>query len=530
MEEICGFGSPGEIVSLGFALEADRDVPQLILEATGLSGAMASVPQTAIDLYVVHLWDQAGLGVYRAAPIRVGELLLKDDRITFRDGFTRGCGRLHLHRTRTRYSPPRVRLEGEVRTELQAGARKQLWLSARLPPDLPPGRYAGKIVVRLSGAPTPAAEVAVALDVLPVRLAEPEQELMLWYLGTLDCRRPQHYVSASVFEAQLRDIYANGFRSVSLFESDPVRLQQAVDVVQQVGFRRAVVLHGSDSRCWDKVDFGKLEPIAYVSDELDGHGDERVAGHVEGVRAARRSGVRSMASLLHVASVKRLLAGGDVGWQPDVLSLYVPYNLPHFAFQATFPDIRRQGHHYYWQTHMEKPNTHRLLAGIFLWKSGARGISPYCYQHLPRAPFSPYDDFDEWEPDFRVGAEPRALRDHVTTYPARAGPIPTVQWRGLGEGLTDLRYLTTLDQALRAADQLDSAEVREPAAVVRKRLARLLDGFSLTKVEVLSETAAEPYSDVAPESFQAARREVADAAVLVEQSLERARGVASATR
>src|SRR5215210_5321991 len=72
MEEICGFGSPGELVSLGFALEADRDVTDVVVEATELTGTTASVPQRAVDLHVVRVWDQAGLGVYRAARVRVG--------------------------------------------------------------------------------------------------------------------------------------------------------------------------------------------------------------------------------------------------------------------------------------------------------------------------------------------------------------------------------------------------------------------------------------------------------------------------
>jgi hypothetical protein len=229
---IKGFGSPGETVSLSFCLEADADVPAVVVEA--------SIPGVAVDVHVVHAWDQAGVGVYRGPRVRVPELLLKDDRASLDDGYTRRCGSpLHVHRRRVRYSPPPLRLEGAVRTDLEAGVPKQLWLTVRIPADLRPGTYTGE--VKPGG-------VAVEVEVLPLALAEPEQDLMLWYLGTLDCRRHQHYVRPAVFEAQLRDIYATGFRSVSLFETDPVKLQRAVDTAQRVGFRRAVVLGGPDER------------------------------------------------------------------------------------------------------------------------------------------------------------------------------------------------------------------------------------------------------------------------------------------
>ena len=34
-------------------------------------------------------------------------------------------------------------------------------------------------------------------------------------------------------------------------------------------------------------------------------------------------------------------------------------------------------------------------------------------------------------------------RDHVVAYPSANGPIPTLQWEALREGIDDLRYLQT---------------------------------------------------------------------------------------
>lgn len=515
--QLQGAGTPGETVSLSFALEADRGAADVVVEATRLDGRSASIPQDAVDVHVVHVWDQAGVGVYRGPRMPVPELLLKDDRVSLGGGYRRRCAsRFHLHRRRVRYAPPRARLDGPVRTDLRGGAPKQLWLTVRIPPGLAPGTYHGKVDVTQAGGD--AAQLTVELEVLPLTLAEPEQDLMLWYLGTLDCRRHQHYVAPALFEAQLRDIHAAGFRSLSLFETDSSTLQQAVDVARAVGFE-SVVLAGRDPGCWERVDFGGLEPVVYASDELDAHGDARIADHAARVRAARVQGMRSMSSLLHDVTAKRFLPDGDIGPAPEAVSLYLPNNLRHFAFHAASERPRDEDVRYYWQTHMEKPNVHRLLAGIYLWKSGARGISPYCYQHLPVAPFSPFDDFDEWEPRFHVGAERRPFKDHMTTYPARDGAIPTVQWRGLGEGLTDLRYLETLDRTLRAADRAGDRAVHGLAAAIRERVASTLARFSLSEVEVLSETETEPYPGLRPEAFRDARMQIARDAVELQRTL-----------
>src|SRR4051812_1488731 len=201
---------------MSFALEAERDVRDIVVEATQLAGAEASISGDSLDVHVVHVWDQAGVGVYRGPRMRVPELLLKDDRARLRDGYTRRCGvASHLHRSRNRYSPPAVRLDGAVRTDLAAAAAKQLWVTVRTPAGVPAGTYRGHL--RIARGQSELTRLGIEVEVLPLELAEPEQDLMLWYLGTLDCRRPQHYVVPDVFEAQLRDIYATGFRSLSLF-------------------------------------------------------------------------------------------------------------------------------------------------------------------------------------------------------------------------------------------------------------------------------------------------------------------------
>jgi hypothetical protein len=272
-----------------------------------------------------------------------------------------------------------------------------------------------------------------------------------------------------------------------------------------VGFSGDVVMDGFNEPLWSAVDFGKLRPVAYVSDELDAHHD-RLDGHVASMRRAMNHGVRTMASVLDWRTIERTMTATS-GIRPDVVSVYAPENLTRLDLpvkrQETDADI-----FYYWQAHMEKPLLHRLLAGLLFWKSGVDGISPYCYQHLPGFPYSPFDDFDSWEPQTHHDPLGRHFKDHMATYPARRGVIHTVQWKGLSEGLTDLRYLATLNAAIEKAETSGDPEVRERGADARRRFATRLDRIHWTDLDILSESKAAPYPDFDGSDVAAVREEI----------------------
>jgi hypothetical protein len=330
---------------------------------------------------------------------------------------------------------------------------------------------------------------------------------MLWYRGTINCHHPQHYVRPDVFRIQLQDIYDHGFRSISLWETDSARLQEALNIAQSVGFSGDVVMDGFRQELWSSVDFGKLRPVAYVSDELDAHAD-RLDDHAASMRNATNHGVRTMASVLDWRTLERTMTR-TAGLRPDVVSVYAPENQTRLAL----PAARKNGDaeiYYYWQAHMEKPLLHRLLAGLLCWKSGVDGISPYCYQHLPGFPHSPFDDFDPWDPTTHHDPHGRRFKDHMATYPARRGVIHTLQWKGLADGLTDLRYLATLDSAIKSAELSGDPEISARATSARRRVADQLDKFHWTELDIMSDSSAEPYSDLNGSDVVAVREMIVD--------------------
>lgn len=511
VEAISETGAPGQAVTLSFSMRSEREVTELVIETSALEGPRARIEAENIDCRVVRVWEQAGLGIYKSAPLLVPELLLKDDRESLDDAWVRkrkslrGLSRPPAHY----YEPPHVRLRGPVRTFLVPGAAKQIWITVRVPEGATAGSYVGSIRVRAAELE---AALELRLEVLPLRLEAPGQDLMLWYRGRLDWRAPRYYVPPATFLAQLREIRSHGFNSVSLTETRPELLRKAVRLAEEAGFRRILVLESVDPAVAPRKAFASTEPVFYLSDEADVRGRTAATSHLWNWRRARQQGARTLASLVD-GTRDSVFRPGKLDYSPDLLMLYLPRNLARLRSRAA-ADTRVW---YYWQSHMEKPTLHRLLMGIFLWASGARGAAPYCFQHMPEPPGSPFLDFGTWE---RPGPGEPPSKQHMTTYPAREGSIPTIQWMGIREGIDDLRYLTTLDAALGAADTREDPGVRALASAARARVAAFMECLRLEEMEITSDTEREPLPGIGPQEYQDFRVRVGRDAAALQAALD----------
>jgi hypothetical protein len=511
---LTGFGTPGETVNLSFSICAEEDMPELVFEFSGLTCDSSSVPSSQVQIYIVKVWEQAGIGLHLAEAVNIPELLLKDDRLALQDGYVKQYKHWkHLLTPLTVYNPPDVPLTGPAKTSLQAHQFKQVWVSVTLPPDSSPGLYTGKIQVQCSQNAS-SYELPLEMEVYPFQLAEAKHILCCWYKGTLDWKRsPQHYVSEKTMRYQLQDIYDHGFRSILFTEGREIQAQKAIAIAEEIGFNQYVFWHPPYPNKELGLKMQKLTPVYYVSSELDAHCDEvHLKRHKKKWILAQRRRRKTMATLLSQGFARRFKDAADLGHAPDIISYYLPENTDYLYFYSQFPEVQQkeQPTLYYWMTHMEKPNVHRVLAGVYLWQSRAAGISPYGYQHLPRYPNSPFNDFEAWEPGLQIGEETRPFRHHMTTYPACRGTISTLQWEGVAEGITDLRYLTTLHQDLEKAKSSPDPKTREMAQTVWLRTEAFLKRIDIRNITVLTDTEREPYTGIQPHEYHEFRRQMAN--------------------
>ena len=98
----------------------------------------------------------------------------------------------------------------------------------------------------------------------------------------------------------------------------------------------------------------------------------------------------------------------------------------------------------YPQVGVEEPETYRRNFGLVLWKAGFDGAMDYAYQH---GFGHVWNDFDSSN-----------YRDHNFTYPTVNGVVGTLAWDGFREAVDDVRYVTTLEAAIKASDDADAAK------------------------------------------------------------------------
>ena len=110
----------------------------------------------------------------------------------------------------------------------------------------------------------------------------------------------------------------------------------------------------------------------------------------------------------------------------------------------------------------EFPETFRYNYGLLLWQNNYDGAMDYSYQSGFK---DIWNDFDIWG----------GARDLVYAYPTANGVIDTLKWEGYREGVDDVRYLTSLLDAIGKARKSDIGERRSRAMSADAYLKELKD-------------------------------------------------------
>jgi len=103
---------------------------------------------------------------------------------------------------------------------------------------------------------------------------------------------------------------------------------------------------------------------------------------------------------------------------------------------------------YYWQCYLEDFVRDRLYVGIYLWKSKLDGIFPYCYMAFNKG--LPYVSDER-----KIGKKSKIYKMFNTVYPTASGPLPTLEWEALKEGIDDYRILALLESVGVPKEKID---------------------------------------------------------------------------
>ncbi|MDD2954483.1 MAG: DUF2341 domain-containing protein, partial [Parabacteroides sp.] len=453
--------APGEYKSLSFVVNSNVNLSSLQIEPSNLHSLSGkTIPASAIDIKAVKVWYQGG---YTSSSTKVigkyltPELLLKDDSLVSvdEDNWTRYNASNPNGKNYLKVSGAYVDISTDVQASgqtiipissrpiqdsstlqsinLPAEYNKQFWVTLHVPNDTMTGSYDGNIIIK-NGSDT-VKNLNLDLRVLPINLLEPNVEYGMLYSSSIDDNNgsiSSENKTIEQYTAEQEDMYIHGIKNpiIAQFGTDE-ELLQMLSIRQHVGMDNSKIYTTRSIVNIDEFSYYKNLMFPYGVDELYKYGpdetDLNTLSYRSQINAEHNVGGKHFCSEYiysyadSVADILDLLIAG--GLWPNVAAKYHSYG--HKVYLYNNP-----------QTVPEYPYTFRKNYGLSLWQVDYDGAMDFAYQ------FSMGDIWNDFD---------HADRDHNFTYPTANGVIDTVQWEGFREGINDMRYLTTLQNAITVA-------------------------------------------------------------------------------
>ncbi len=481
--------TPGEYEPAWFSLYALKDLKCVnikVLDDLRLKGGKGTIGKENIDLRTVKCWPQ-------------------------RTSWT----------SKSYYIIPEL-LEGKSGIEAIAKGKTQtFWLTLKVPAAAAPGEYSTRLLISVAGGGNTV--LPLKLSVLPFKLkSPPDRYWAMWTSG-----RGYDKMSREELRGELADMKEHGINSVLFFapglgdarftQKDGQIIFSSSKLAEIQTLRRELKLDGPLLLYWG----GELETLALslVGKKIDqaileapemravvkkafravdrfirdtggeGYGDWYYLGWDE-PQIWSGGGQRSLYehALAREAGVQSLVTISE-GELAEKLSLYVTGfcwgGAPESEKANRLRKLRKQ--EYWWygsgvydgQEGGMMPN--RYLCGFLFYKTGAKGQVSFIYTRTG-VTGDPYDDFDgEGYP------EPK---DGMIVYPSADGPVPTLQWEGIREGIDDYKYVYTLETLIAEAKKNDKSKV--VAEKIEKRLSEIMASCSWGQGNINSDNAVYP--------------------------------------
>ena len=409
-----------------FCLYSPKALSYVIVSLpSDLQGIGNIIPSSKVEIHVVKVLPQSGSGSLRD-PDTAGlapSLLVKDDR-TVLSGLA-----------------PALRLTGPAVCDIPADTAKQFWITVSVPRNTPSNNYIGKVFV--SGKGLAPFSIRLVLSVLPLRLLAPAKQYGIDLRSRLDPapatlpssdgrQLATDFVAKDTLDAQLADIAAHGFTIASLYDSSAT-LWDAISEYKAYGLGTPYNLYKGDADPKD-VEAGRAAhgspALTYYTDPIP---NDAALTHLGPLTKA---GLPSASYVPHQGDYDALQADLDT----VVYGRDSEYAQQLLRTKGARVSAKRDW--WYWPASSEDPTINRADSGFLLWRSNLYGAFLPDYQ----TPFGA-DPYDETS----LGASPSkaAYRPLMLTYPVKGGVLDTLQWEACREGVSDVRYLTTMYAALR---------------------------------------------------------------------------------
>ena len=422
------------------------------------------------DIRYVKCWWQSGdKTVVHGEPTFTPELLLNDPAMVMPDAVTKRNIIRHPVQD-TNYLQP---------IYLEANRTQQYMVTVKMPDVV---RTSIAVHVKLYSQDKTICSLPINIEVLPFALAEPELEYAIYYRGKLvDSDVPtteSEYKTPRQYEAELANMLAHGVTtpicyqpalpiplgyetwskftgtfSGLLYEDRPKleflgdlgdvafdSFDAALKIRCQVGIKNnPLYLTAIESRTGNAGDRARLQDtrirmlerqlqvIGFDISDVYFYGRDEAQGEELLKQRPAWKAIHEVGGKVFAASYKTDLLK-HMGDLIDVAILHHKCVDQLEQWHENGAKVWLYGEP---QTTMTCPETYRRNYGLRLLAEGWDGACPYAYQHSYGK--SIWNDFDH-----------DRVRDHVMAYPTIDGVVDTLQWEAFREGITDVRYATTL--------------------------------------------------------------------------------------
>lgn len=462
----------GEYESLSATVYGLEAVKGLVVTCGALSGPGGAMLASAVDVRIVKSW-------YQGATTDIGhthdkwlipELLVKDDRLVRvdvekQDNYLRStaadgtesyliCSNEDSSNLKDVRPVDAATLQA---VDIVAGESREFWLTIHVPEGARPGVYKGTLSFTSQAGK---ATLPLQLTVNPFALQPSRLIYSIYYRATLtEDGQPtisSEGKSEEQYRAEILDMKAHGVLYPTNYQNREGKLARVLQIRKECGMPTEQFYNlgygvGPQTeadlpavRAEVKWWIDALKPYGYKSVYF--YGIDEASGEMLTRQKAAWKATQEAGGKTFVACYKKtfeamgaLLNTAVLAGPPDPEEARKFHSVGSQAFCYANPQVG-----------VEDPAVYRRNFGLVLWKAGFDGAMDYAYQHG----FNHiWDDFDD-----------KTYRDLVFTYPTVNGIVDTIEWEGFREGVDDVRYVTTLEKAIRQATgarKKDAAAARQ---------------------------------------------------------------------
>jgi hypothetical protein len=504
-------------------------VPNNKIDSLSIFTSLGEYEPVSFSIY--PLKDISGLKVSVTDIVNEKGAIIKKDNIDIR--LIRAIPFIKDEET---YALEPLLLEKFSKIDLSGKKVIQLWLTLYIPENVQPGNYTGKI--ELESDKTKPYQIQLSCKVLPIKLQEPD---ILYGMCFLIPGRKDLYPEN--LDKYFADMKAHGMNSMWTWPDCTVKKEgdKITYDFSKFGFTRQDLNyfgHSLEEIMNGYLKTGFTKP--WVCGSLDTLGGviEKGLGYTPRTPEFDKAYIEYVKQLLKKAKEKgwpsfSLHPIDEAGPRPDAMEFAKYY---YKLLKENFPDVKTFADVGPWKGEDEILSPYvdimcyacqfakeierckkagdefwiynqggwgrfnkvdRFTRGLYTWKTGAKGVFDWVYTWWiePKVPPS-------WHPSF------------IYVIPSPDGPVPTIGWENIREGIDDAKYIYTLSQSIHKAKLSGNPELIKESENAENELNKILNDVP---TEFHSRTSY--VEKISSETFDSYRLEIANQIIKLEKLL-----------